>query len=273
MFHRQSVSGRMASRRRRSGGRPGVRCLPQLVALEERTLLSVLTVTNANDSGDGSLRAEVAASQSGDTIVFSPKVYGKTITLTSGPIEDTGKNLTIQGPGAGLVTVSGNNQSGIFDLQPTDSSQPPFAVSISGLTLANAAGPDTSPSYAINDTNASLTLDGDVIASNQSGGVIVTNAYTNFPPIYTITINIANSAFLNNHSDQPGAAVADGGADLNVSDSQFEGNSTQFLYGGGAPSGWWARFTRARARRSTAACSSGTARRPAGGPSRTGEAR
>ena len=226
LFHRGSVSGRIRSRRRRSGKRPGVRCLPRLLALEERTLLSVLTVTNTNDSGTGSLRAEVAASQSGDTIVFSHKVHGQTITLTSGPIVDTGIGLTIQGPGAGLLTVSGNNQSGIFDLQPTDPSQPPFAVSISGLTLANAAGPDSSPSQAISDTNASLTLDGDVIADNQSGGVSVVNAYNIFPPIYTININIANSAFLNNQSDLQGAAVSDVGGVLNVSDSQFEGNAT-----------------------------------------------
>ena len=123
LFHRGSVSGRTRSRGRRSGGRSGVRCLPSLLALEERTLLSVLTVTNTNDSGSGSLRAEVAAAQSGDTIVFSPKVRGQTITLTSGPIVDTGINLTLHGPGAGLVTVSGNNQSGIFDLQPTDPSR------------------------------------------------------------------------------------------------------------------------------------------------------
>ena len=234
MFHRQAVSGRLASCTRRSGGRPGTRLLPRLVALEERTLLSVLTVQNTNDSGTGSLRAEVAAAQSGDTIVFSPKVHGQTITLTSGPVVDTGTSLTIQGPGAGLVTVSGNNQSGIFDLQPTDPSQPPFAVTISGLTLTAAAGPDSSPSQAISDTNASLTLHGDVIAGNQAGGVSVTNAYTNFPPIYTINLNIADSAFLRNQSDQPGAAVSDVGAVLDVSDSQFEGNSIQtgFAVGG-----------------------------------------
>ena len=87
-------------------------------------------MTNTNDSGYGSLRAEVAAAQSGDTIVFAPKLDGKTITLTSGPIADTGTSLQILGPGAALLTVSGNNQSGIFNLQPTDVNQPPFAVSI-----------------------------------------------------------------------------------------------------------------------------------------------
>jgi hypothetical protein len=38
--------------------------------LEERTVLSTWTVTNSADSGDGSLRAVIAAAQSGDQIVF-----------------------------------------------------------------------------------------------------------------------------------------------------------------------------------------------------------
>src|SRR5438067_1110429 len=44
---------------------------PQLESLEGRTLFSTLTVTSLQDSGVGSLRAEIAAAQSGDTIVFA----------------------------------------------------------------------------------------------------------------------------------------------------------------------------------------------------------
>src|SRR5258706_12070244 len=50
--------------------RTGIR--PLLERLEDRCLFSTLTVTNTLDSGAGSLRAEIAAAQSGDTIVFSP---------------------------------------------------------------------------------------------------------------------------------------------------------------------------------------------------------
>jgi hypothetical protein len=225
-FRRASVSDRLARSRPRSSGRPAVRFLPQLDALEERRLLSNgLKVTNTNDSGSGSLRAAVAVAQSGDTIVFSHKIYGQTITLTSGPIEDTGISLSIQGPGADLVTVSGNNQSGIFNLQPSDPTQPPFAVSISGLTLASAAGPDTSPSYAINDTNASLTLNDVVIAGNMSGGVSVVNGYnTNPPPNYTINVTITNSTFQNNQSDQAGAALSVAGVVLQIGNCLFQDN-------------------------------------------------
>src|SRR5262249_952225 len=43
---------------------------PRLEALEDRWLPSTLTVLNNLDSGPGSLRADIAAAQSGDTIVF-----------------------------------------------------------------------------------------------------------------------------------------------------------------------------------------------------------
>src|SRR5437762_3030951 len=73
---------------------------PQLEALEDRCLPSTLTVLNNLDSGPGSLRAEIAAAKSKDTIVFAPRLDGQTITLTSGELL-INKNLTITGPGAG----------------------------------------------------------------------------------------------------------------------------------------------------------------------------
>ncbi|HEV2455289.1 MAG TPA: hypothetical protein VGY98_13580, partial [Verrucomicrobiae bacterium] len=45
---------------------------------------AVDTVTTAADSGPGSLRAIIAAANSGDTVVFSPSLKGKTIYLTTG---------------------------------------------------------------------------------------------------------------------------------------------------------------------------------------------
>src|SRR5262245_45984169 len=79
---------------------------PRLEVLEDRSLPSTLTVTNAKETGAGTLRAEIAAAHSGDTIVFSPSLVGQTITLTKGELAIT-KNLTIQGPGASQLTISG----------------------------------------------------------------------------------------------------------------------------------------------------------------------
>src|SRR5271156_2052110 len=65
---------------------------------------AIITVTNTNDSGSGSLRAAITAHASGDTIEFS--VSGTIKLLSELPaIADT---LTIDGSGQ-TVTVSGNS--------------------------------------------------------------------------------------------------------------------------------------------------------------------
>ena len=88
---------------------------PRLECLEDRWVPSTLTVLNNLDSGAGSLRADIAAAHSGDTIVFAPSLDGQTITLTSGELL-INKNLTIAGPGAGELTVSGNDASRVFEV-------------------------------------------------------------------------------------------------------------------------------------------------------------
>jgi hypothetical protein len=103
---------------------------PQPESLENRRLLSALTVTTAADSGAGSLRAEIAAAKSGDSIDFASSLKGKTITLTSGELL-INKGLTIQGLGAAQLTISGGNASRVFDVT---SSQP---VVLTGLTISN----------------------------------------------------------------------------------------------------------------------------------------
>ena len=87
--------GSVARRHRR-------RLAPGLELLEDRLVLSTWTVTSAADSGSGSLRATIAKAGSGDTIRFASGLFGQTIHLTSGELE-IGQNLTIQGPGAGLL--------------------------------------------------------------------------------------------------------------------------------------------------------------------------
>jgi hypothetical protein len=102
----------------------------QVEVLENRRLLSALTVTSAADSGAGSLRAEIAAASSGDTINFAASLKGQTITLTSGELV-INKGLTIQGPGAGQLTISAAYKSQVFDVT---SSQP---VVLTGLTISH----------------------------------------------------------------------------------------------------------------------------------------
>jgi hypothetical protein len=77
-------STRKGAKTKRPTFRPRQSNVPEFLVLEDRTVLSTLTVLNNADSGAGSLRDILAAAQSGDTIVFDPSLLHET-TLTSGP--------------------------------------------------------------------------------------------------------------------------------------------------------------------------------------------
>ncbi len=84
-------------------------------------------VTNLNDSGAGSLRQAISDADAGSTITFQTGLTGA-ITLASQLTID--KNLTIQGPGANFLTISGNDAVRIFEITADN-------VTLSGLTIAN----------------------------------------------------------------------------------------------------------------------------------------
>src|SRR5215475_8029781 len=91
------------------------RFVPCLEVLEGRTLPSTFTVLNVADSGAGSLRAAVQAAEANpgaDVIEVAKGVKG-TIPLTSGEWTIT-SDLTISGPGANALAVSGNSTSRVF---------------------------------------------------------------------------------------------------------------------------------------------------------------
>jgi hypothetical protein len=125
-------SGARASRRRRCRGW-GVE------VLEVRALLSTYLVIGTGDAGvgvgfTGDLRyaIEQADRETGDsTIVFAPTLSGKTIALNTGPlaINKPSGTLTIRGPGAGELTISGGQQTQVFNVAPSS------RATISGLTI------------------------------------------------------------------------------------------------------------------------------------------
>src|SRR5262249_26089513 len=150
--------------RRRKGSRL------HLEVLDDRTMPSTLTVTNNLDTGalgDGSLRGEIAAAQSGDTINFAPGLAGQTITLTGGELAIT-KSLDIEGPGAKQLTVSGNHASRVFDISAG------VTATIAGMTmtggLANGSSPVRASAGGAILNFGSLTLSHDVLSNNQVVG-------------------------------------------------------------------------------------------------------
>jgi hypothetical protein len=129
--------------------------VPCVEALEDRIVPSTLTVVNNHDSGSGSLRAILASASSGDTIVFAKSVHN--ITLTSGELP-IANSVTINGPGANQLSVSGNNASRVFEVDAG------LNVTISGLTIAQGFAPDQGGGI-LND-GSNLTLSADVLAKN-----------------------------------------------------------------------------------------------------------
>ena len=119
--------------------------------LEDRRVVATITVNTLADENNGigvggvSLREAVGAAAPGDTINFS--VTG-TINLTSAATGHISiiKNLTIQGPGASLLTIRAydpdpggtNNSNGRRVFVVDDNNPGTLAnVTISGLTLTN----------------------------------------------------------------------------------------------------------------------------------------
>ena len=103
----------------------------------------MITVTNTNDNGLGSLRNAIETAQPGDIIQFDASLAGQTITLTSGQLE-IDKSLTIDGQNAPDLIISGNQTNRVFDIQIDANFQSP-AVSLKNLIIADgkAQGPVT----------------------------------------------------------------------------------------------------------------------------------
>src|SRR3954469_15224729 len=69
-------------------------------------------VTNTSDSGPGSLREAIELSADGDSISFA--VQG---TVNSNPLE-VSKSITINGPGARNLAISGQGGNRVFWFKP-----------------------------------------------------------------------------------------------------------------------------------------------------------
>jgi hypothetical protein len=141
-----------------------------LLAWAPGATATTFTVTSLADSGPGSLRQAVLnanASVGPDEINFAPGLTG-TITLTSGEIRIT-DHLVVNGPGAGVLTVSGNNQSRVFFVA-NPASALEIDVIVSALTLTQGFSYDDGG--AIFAENENLTILNSIVSDSTSEGSV-----------------------------------------------------------------------------------------------------
>lgn len=211
----------------------------------------VTTLIDENDGrlgrGTGnSLREVIIASNArdgADTITFDPALNGGTIVLKGTPLPILSDTIVIDGPGAELLAISGNDQSRIFDVGQF------VNATIANLTIRDAVN---SAIY----NNGRLTVADSVLRSNegQNGGAINSpetltivrstimenQAERNGGGVYAnFNTNIMNSTFYRNRARGDGGhpALGRGGGLYNlgsatVTNSTFSENSAQTRGGG-----------------------------------------
>ena len=93
---------------------------------------TIWAVTNLANSGAGSLRETISNAVSGDILVLT---NSGTITVTNAELS-LDKDLSIVGPGAVLLSLSGNDRSRIFNVASN------VTVSLFGLTIRDGHAPN-----------------------------------------------------------------------------------------------------------------------------------
>ncbi|MBE9170746.1 right-handed parallel beta-helix repeat-containing protein [Pleurocapsales cyanobacterium LEGE 06147] len=198
--------------------------------------MAILTVTNANDDGLGSLRQAISdanATAGFDTIEFDDRLSGQKISLTSGELQIT-DDLTIQGLGADRLTISGNNISPVFLIDDGDQSNQ-IDVVIDGLTITEGTTADNGGGI-LNREN--LTVSNSTISDNTGGGIFSAGFSGN--PIdltvsnSTISDNIGGGIFSSEGffqatdttiADNTGVGIGVFNGSLEVTGSSISGNS------------------------------------------------
>ena len=205
---------------------------------------STLTVTSTNDSGGGSLRQAIGSAAPGDLIVFDPAATGTIALATSLTIA---QSVTIQGPGAGNITLDGQSTVRVISLTAG-------TLTLSGVTIANGLTVARGGGVEIGN-GATLNVSDSLFTGNQAanggaidnGGGTLTVATSTFQNntatsvgggsiINSGTATVTGNTFLDNAAPLNGGAVNNQPSGvLTLENNTFSGNSTSGA-GGGAVS-------------------------------------
>ena len=215
---------------------------------------AIIIVVNTSDGAEpgpaGSLRRAISAASTGDTIDFAAGLA--TINLTSGELL-INKNLTINGPGANLLSVQRSSASGTPAFRIFDIASASISVTLSGLTIANGSaggglygggilnygtlalanstlsGNSALVGGGIYNSNGTLT----VANTTLSGNTTTNTGFFGGGGIYNIgTLTVTSTTLSGNTATTEGGGIYSYTSTLTITDSTLSGNSAG-SYGGG----------------------------------------
>ncbi|MEW6776889.1 MAG: right-handed parallel beta-helix repeat-containing protein [Bdellovibrionota bacterium] len=165
-------------------------------------------------TGDCTLRAAIQEANSvagADTINFDSELNGAVITL-GGALPTITGDLTVTGPGAGLLTIDADDDYAVFGV---DSEGAGATVSLSGMSLFDGI-----------QEGAALLYVGptDTVSA---AGVYFVSGYVIVGAIYNEgTLTVTNSKFIGNQAVEggDGAAILNNGGTVTITGTDFIGN-------------------------------------------------
>lgn len=183
-----------------------------------------IIVTNYLDSGAGSLRAAVSQANTtggADTITFAAGIDGL-ITLTTGAMTIS-DNLTIEGPGALLLAISGNDSSRIFVVNNT------VSLTLRDLTIRNGKSPagTASSGGGLSSSGGILTLER--CAVTQNAAVATTGASGGGISISSGSLTLTDCSLTGNSASAgtvaSGSAIGCDSSTVSIQNCTVAGNS------------------------------------------------
>ncbi|MBA3471774.1 MAG: hypothetical protein H0T57_00860 [Rubrobacter sp.] len=203
-----------------SGG-VGAACAPDpvLAPAPECTLRGAVNAANANTLTD---TINFKAGVSGDIELFNTSTQGGFSILN----DATGVDLTINGPGAGVLAVDGNNQTRAFGIAPGAN------ATINGLTIKNGKAPESGFTEAGGIGNSgTLTLNRSTVSGNTAdlygGGIFSWNDLSDD------TTTISNSTISGNTAGSHGGGIANYDGLTRIKYSTITNNTAPYGEGSG----------------------------------------
>jgi CSLREA domain-containing protein len=192
------------------------------------TLREAITAANTN-TASGATAGECIAGESSvtDQINFAPNVTG-TILMTAG-FPTIIESVSINGPGANVLTVNANGTDRVFDINSSTDNQ---TVAISGLTVTGGqSGGGSGVAVSTGDT---LNLSNCIITGNTAAG-IGGGGIANVGGTVTVTncTISGNSAVLTGGGSGLGGGILNTSGNLTINNSTIWNGNTAETSGGG----------------------------------------